>query len=152
MKRRPIPQSTLRELAERSDCTKGGNNRVSCEYCGADGWVEWEGPTPSGWIRLVEITVDHVVPVTRGGTEDLANLVWACRSCNSSKGDMPLAEWPGYRVPRRVDNRIVHPHVQVSNLQAVAGFFPGQTLGHQTDPLLRGVGVSGQKCPGGHDA
>lgn len=31
-------------------------------------------------------TVDHKVPVSKGGTDDLENLVPACRSCNSSKG------------------------------------------------------------------
>ena len=31
-------------------------------------------------------TVDHVIPVLYGGTDDEDNLVPACRSCNSSKG------------------------------------------------------------------
>ncbi|MGI9142010.1 MAG: HNH endonuclease, partial [Fluviibacter sp.] len=30
-------------------------------------------------------TVDHVVPRSKGGTDDLDNLVAACMSCNSSK-------------------------------------------------------------------
>ncbi len=33
----------------------------------------------------LELTVDHVVPVSRGGTNDPENLVMACRSCNSRK-------------------------------------------------------------------
>lgn len=37
--------------------------------------------------------VDHVVPTTRGGTDDPTNLVPACTSCNTSKGDKLLAEW-----------------------------------------------------------
>lgn len=32
-------------------------------------------------------TVDHVVPVSRGGKSRMENLVVACRSCNSKKGD-----------------------------------------------------------------
>ena len=31
------------------------------------------------------LTVDHVVPLVRGGPEEAVNLIWACRSCNSSK-------------------------------------------------------------------
>lgn len=31
-------------------------------------------------------SIDHVVPVSKGGTDDLANLVPCCRSCNSRKG------------------------------------------------------------------
>ena len=29
--------------------------------------------------------MDHVVPLSRGGRHEPANLVWACRSCNSRK-------------------------------------------------------------------
>lgn len=30
--------------------------------------------------------IDHLVPVAKGGTDHLDNLVSACRSCNRSKG------------------------------------------------------------------
>lgn len=32
-------------------------------------------------------TVDHVVPRSRGGTHDRANLVASCEPCNQAKGD-----------------------------------------------------------------
>lgn len=38
-------------------------------------------------------TLDHVLPVALGGTADPVNLVVACLSCNSAKGDMHPAEW-----------------------------------------------------------
>jgi len=31
-------------------------------------------------------TADHVIPLTMGGSHDLANLVACCRRCNSSRG------------------------------------------------------------------
>jgi len=31
-----------------------------------------------------DLTLDHVVPRSKGGTNDVSNLVTACRSCNSS--------------------------------------------------------------------
>lgn len=34
-----------------------------------------------------ELTVDHVVPKSRGGQTSWTNLVTACRKCNSRKGD-----------------------------------------------------------------
>ena len=34
-----------------------------------------------------DLTVDHVLPISRGGTDDLANLQFLCRSHNSAKGD-----------------------------------------------------------------
>lgn len=39
--------------------------------------------------------IDHVVPVSKGGGDELENLVYACRSCNRSKGSMSLKEWIG---------------------------------------------------------
>ena len=44
-----------------------------CSYCGG----------PGG-------TVDHIVPVSAGGTSEWHNLTAACLSCNSSKGDSQL--------------------------------------------------------------
>lgn len=38
-------------------------------------------------------TVDHVIPLERGGTNDEANLVAACGRCNSSKAGKTLKEW-----------------------------------------------------------
>ncbi|MFJ6620408.1 HNH endonuclease [Kitasatospora sp. NPDC091335] len=37
--------------------------------------------------------LDHVTPVARGGLTEIANLRWACRDCNTDKGDMLLTEW-----------------------------------------------------------
>lgn len=48
-----------------------------CVYCGASG----------------QLTMDHVVPVTRGGTHGAGNIVPACNRCNASKGNSLLVEW-----------------------------------------------------------
>ena len=45
--------------------------------------------------------VEHIVPVSRGGADDPANLALACRACNVRKGDATAAPDPktGAAVP-----------------------------------------------------
>lgn len=39
------------------------------------------------------LTIDHVIPKTYGGSDRTENLVPACRSCNSSKGNKGLEDF-----------------------------------------------------------
>lgn len=48
-----------------------------CAYCGEE--------------KLLE--TDHVVPITKGGTNWISNIVPACKNCNASKGTKLLGEW-----------------------------------------------------------
>lgn len=42
---------------------------------------------------VAPLTVEHVVPLARGGRHAIGNVVMACGSCNSSKRDSLLVEW-----------------------------------------------------------
>lgn len=48
-----------------------------CVYCGSTENIE----------------IDHIVPLSRGGTHTPENLAPACRPCNRSKGAKLLSEW-----------------------------------------------------------
>lgn len=56
-----------------------------CVYCGCDVSAE------SG----IGIHCDHILPVSKGGTDEMSNLATACAPCNFSKGSKRLAEWKG---------------------------------------------------------
>jgi HNH endonuclease len=43
--------------------------------------------------ELSEVTMDHVVPDSKGGPMTSYNLVPACRSCNSSRQNTPALVW-----------------------------------------------------------
>lgn len=50
----------------------------TCVYCG---------------MRSSTPTCDHVIPVSRGGSSTLDNLVTACLACNLAKATMTPKEW-----------------------------------------------------------
>ena len=56
-----------------------------------------------------DLTLDHVLPRSRGGPDIADNAVWICKSCNSSKGDRRLYEWFGIErrneVPRIAEGK-----------------------------------------------
>ena len=39
------------------------------------------------------LTIDHVVPRCKGGTDFTKNVVCSCSNCNHSKGHQPWEEW-----------------------------------------------------------
>lgn len=54
-----------------------------CHYCGR--------VTPRS-----ELTMDHVVPLTRGGRSVKSNLVTCCKECNNQKKNLLPQEWDDY--------------------------------------------------------
>ncbi|NBW32055.1 MAG: hypothetical protein EBR48_05390 [bacterium] len=46
-------------------------------------WRYWDGRT---WMPTAP-TVDHIIPLARGGSHTWVNVQLACLACNSSKGD-----------------------------------------------------------------
>ena len=51
-----------------------------CAYCGTK-------------EKHKELTLDHVIPLAKMGTDDYFNLLPACRPCNLSKGRSSVRQW-----------------------------------------------------------
>jgi len=43
------------------------------------------------------LSADHIIPRDRGGVDSGENLIYACRTCNSSKGAKDLLQWMEWR-------------------------------------------------------
>lgn len=54
-----------------------------CCYCGKS----LKGSAPA------EVTLDHLLPRSTGGSNEATNLVTACRSCNSQRQDKPWIDY-----------------------------------------------------------
>lgn len=70
-KRKSLKNSIRFEVFKRDSFT--------CQYCGQ------KAPD-------VILEVDHIIPVKEGGTNDIMNLVTACRECNSGKSCKLLSD------------------------------------------------------------
>jgi HNH endonuclease len=64
--RRKIPDPIQHQVRQRSN--------FLCEYCHA-----------SEWWQYVKFTVDHLIPVSQGGSDTIENLALACFHCNRRK-------------------------------------------------------------------
>ncbi|MBU4263236.1 MAG: HNH endonuclease [Proteobacteria bacterium] len=54
-----------------------------CYYCGRK-------------FPLKELTMDHLIPLARGGTSSKGNIVAACKECNTRKKTLLPLEWEEY--------------------------------------------------------
>ncbi|HEY6011164.1 MAG TPA: HNH endonuclease signature motif containing protein [Nitrospirota bacterium] len=54
-----------------------------CHYCG-------------GKFKAADLTMDHLVPIVRGGKTVQGNLVPACKECNTRKKYLLPMEWEEY--------------------------------------------------------
>ncbi|MBU1319406.1 MAG: HNH endonuclease [candidate division Zixibacteria bacterium] len=55
-------------------------DKFKCQYCDLDASKDFK----MWWTA--NLSIDHVVPKSKGGTDDPSNLVVACHSCNLFKG------------------------------------------------------------------
>ena len=51
-----------------------------CQYCGQS--------TP-----VSQSTLDHIIAINKGGSNHISNLLYCCKSCNSSKGKRDIEEF-----------------------------------------------------------
>ncbi|APG28568.1 HNH endonuclease [Syntrophotalea acetylenivorans] len=75
-----------REKARELRRSQWWKNRIAtgiCYYCGSQ-------------VAPKALTLDHVVPVIRGGRSTRGNCVPCCKECNNQKKHMLPVEWQSY--------------------------------------------------------
>lgn len=95
---RHIPQQS-RALSRKNILLR---DRNTCQFCGT--------PFPAS-----ELTLDHVMPRSRGGRSSWENLVASCYSCNNRKGDRTPEE-AGLKLQRRPRPFTLHTSRQLMRL------------------------------------
>lgn len=84
------PKAVKMALVRRHGLQDGLEKSVPCHYCGEAAVVVWDNTVKSTFWPLV---IDHILPVSRGGTNSISNAVLACDSCNSKKGQLTADEF-----------------------------------------------------------
>jgi hypothetical protein len=86
-----------------------------------DGEIQWSSSIRE-WVREHELpdvciycgskedlTVEHILPLARGGPDTADNAIRACKTCNSKKGAKRLYEWKGLKerdnIPRIAEGK-----------------------------------------------
>lgn len=59
-------------------------NGYTCRRCGAGP----EDPDPTNPGRRMRLNVDHIIPISQGGTNDKENLLVLCSCCNQGKANI----------------------------------------------------------------
>ncbi len=84
-----VDERQIRQEREKARVLRKQNwwkNRIArgtCHYCGKS-------------VPPKELTLDHVVPIARGGRSTKGNCVPACKDCNNQKKNLLPMEWDEY--------------------------------------------------------
>jgi hypothetical protein len=84
--KKPIDRFQKKSKIGRHKISKDIKNEVytrdnfTCLYCGCK-------------RASVDLTIDHLVPLSLGGIDEIINYVTCCRSCNQRKSNMPLEQF-----------------------------------------------------------
>jgi 5-methylcytosine-specific restriction endonuclease McrA len=96
-----VPRDTHRRKITRRAVFARDN--WTCQYCGSRS----------------QLTVDHVIPRSKGGSSDWTNIVASCAPCNRRKGDhLPAQANMHPRNPPRAPSSTVFIHVASSRIPA----------------------------------
>ncbi|MFN2397700.1 MAG: HNH endonuclease [Gemmatimonadaceae bacterium] len=111
-------------------------DRYRCQFCGR----------PASDLRPREsLTRDHLVPLSRGGTNDWTNVVTACSPCNTKKGNRMPEEIGMHPLTHPMEPHFVHLSWAVRRLTPIQAryirLFYGEDMLHQLEELEgRGIG------------
>ena len=91
---------TIREWQREQELPK------ECVFCGASD----------------NLQVDHLIPRNRGGSDAADNIVWACNTCNASRGDQGIFQWLGLKEKDKLHRLVAGKYLkQLYELHAARG-------------------------------
>ncbi|HET7585834.1 MAG TPA: HNH endonuclease [Gemmatimonadaceae bacterium] len=106
-------------------------DRYRCQYCGRMG-AELRGRE--------SLTRDHLVPLSRGGTNDWTNVVTACSACNTRKGNRMPDEIGMHPLVAPTEPHFVHLSWAVRRLTPAQAKYIRLFYGEETLDVLGTVG------------
>jgi hypothetical protein len=68
-----------------------------CIYCGS----------------VEHLSLDHIIPLSKGGPDIISNQVYACQSCNSSKGEKDIFYWYGLERKEEIPPMVLSKYLKL---------------------------------------
>jgi 5-methylcytosine-specific restriction endonuclease McrA len=116
-----------------------------CQYCGR---------AQAELKPRESLTRDHLIPLSRGGTNDWTNVVTACSSCNTRKANHFAHEIGMHPLTRPVEPHFVHLSWAVRRLTPAQAkyirVFYGEQILHQIEALESRGGHGPHRAHGAH--
>lgn len=97
---------------KRTDIPKVKNDEIRELLWRRQGFKCFNGYCDSGMLRKVDVQIDHLIPKSRGGADDILNRIGLCGDCNRRKG---VKSWGAFLDYERM--RQPHPVVPIVNVQ-----------------------------------
>ena len=108
---------TIREWEREQELTK------ECVFCGSH----------------EDLSTDHLIPANRGGDDSADNLVLACKTCNSSRGDKGIFEWLGLEKKDNLHRLVAGKYLkEMLRIHEAAG---------TADVTKKDIGTLCERCP-----
>lgn len=113
-------------------------DQYKCQYCGRH---------VTDFKPREALTRDHLIPLSRGGTNDWTNVITACSPCNTRKGNRLPEEIGMHPLTHPVEPHFVHLSWAVRRLTPIQARYIRTFYG---DQVLHQLEALEQRMPGTH--
>lgn len=97
-------KAKAKDVRRRTAKTKAGGSFTGAEW---KALVKHQNGRCLACGKETNLTADHVVPVSKGGSSNISNIQGLCKSCNSSKGDKTIDYRKGDGFLRWIQRKIL---------------------------------------------
>ncbi|MGL5480224.1 MAG: HNH endonuclease [Clostridium sp.] len=98
------------------------NEQTRCFYCGKE-------------LKIKQRTIDHIIPLNRGGKTEYNNLIVCCKQCNIEKGDMTIKEYRKYLTKKEEFLKAINSQIEIQ--EKMLSIYKIESLRQRTKHIIK---------------